>query len=214
MQGVPIPVGLGRGKDAASILLRCAGAEGTDGLRDTQSRRRNQGMAAASRRRAALFAEDAGSLPARRAAISHLSCRASWRAAIAESPRGSYARRCARLPGGAARRRHWQPLADAYAGRSARLRALPGAQRQGQDRGAGRGPGAENRQDPAAAACRHCRQTPGRPRSCGRRRTRAVDPRARRCRAGVALRQWLAHFRGAGPQSAPISAPAGAMPSR
>ena len=111
------------------------------------------------------------------------------------------ARRRARLHGGAPRRRHRQPLADALARRRARLCALSGTQRQGQGRRACRGAGAENRQDPAAAARRQRRQAPGRRRSRGRRRPRAVDSCARRRRAGLALRQRLADLRGARPQA-------------
>ena len=123
--------------------------------------------------------------------------RASRRRAVAEGACRAGAGRCARLHGGAPRRRHRQPLADAHARRHARLRALSRAQRQGQGRRARRRARAEDRQDPAAAARGRRRQARGRSRYRRRRRARAVDSRARRRGARPALRLRLAHLRSA-----------------
>ena len=60
----------------------------------------------------------------------------------------------ARVHGGAARRRHRQPLADARPGGRALVRALSGAQRQGQGRGADGGARTESAEDAAEAARR------------------------------------------------------------
>ncbi len=105
----------------------------------------------------------------------------------------SDARRRARLPGRAPRRRHRQPFADALARRRARLRALSGAQRQGQGRRARRGAGAENRQDPAAAARRppppSAWPTPiSRPATNASRGSTPATPPCWRCSTAAALR--------------------------
>ena len=108
----------------------------------------------------------------------------------------------ARLHGGAARRRHRQPLADARARRRALVRAFSRAQRQGQGRRARRRARAEGRQDAAEAARDRGRQAHHRCRPARRRGARAMGAGARRRRAGAALRLGPAHFRGARPQRA------------
>ncbi len=77
---------------------------------------------AASRHRTPPVAKDARSLSPRRAAVSWLSRRASRRRAVAQGAGGADAGGCARFSGGAAGRRHRQPLADAQPRRAARLR--------------------------------------------------------------------------------------------
>ena len=115
-------------------------------------RRRGRGtasLAGASRRRAAHVAED-------RRGLSSATCASSFgfltehlgEQADAEGARRARAARRARLHGGAARRRHRRALADALARRRALVRALSGAQRQGQGRRAHRGARAEGRRRP------------------------------------------------------------------
>ena len=146
-----------------------------------QSRRRTRGLAPLSRRRAPLFAEDAGSLSARRAAIPGLFRRSSrWRAVA----RGRWRRCAADVRAFMAARR-----AAEISSRSL-MRSLAGVrgfgrflERNGKGKvGALTAVRGRNRQDPAAAVAGCRRQAPGRPRPCRRRRTRAVDPRPRRQR--------------------------------
>ena len=99
----------------------------------------------------------------------------------------------------AARRaaRYRQPLADARARRRARLRPLSRTQRQGQGRRARRRAGAENRQDPAAAAGVAAAKSVADPDLAAGDEREPWIACPRRRRAGVALRLRPAHLRSA-----------------
>ncbi len=90
-------------------------------------------------RRAADVAEDGRGLWARRPPVPRLPLRASRPPGDARGTLEAQAARRARLHGGAARRRHQQPVADAHVGGRALVRAVPRTQRQGQGRRARRG---------------------------------------------------------------------------
>ena len=200
----------------AGVYPRPDRGRGTSGSKSapTENRRRGRELARPSRQRAALFAEDARSLSARRRAVPRISHRTSRRRAVPERPRGAQAGRRARVFGGAARGRDRQPLADAHACRRSRLRPLSRTQRQGQGRRARRGADAQDRQDLAAAAIRHCGAARWRRRASGRRRHRAMGAGARRRGVGAALWQRLAHLRGARFEARRFRRPADAMPLR
>ena len=159
--------------------------------------------ASASRRRAPHVAEDGRGLPgdARGATLS-LPRRASRRRAVAQGPFRARAADVRAQHGGAPRRGHRQPFADA-ARCSPACAGLAASSNAAAKARSAHWPRCERRKfrNFAAAAVDRRGETDGRPRSRRRGRAPAMDLRPRRCRARSALRRRATYFRGAWTQA-------------